>query len=79
MELKPFYPIQTHKSGSYREMLHKKMMEKLEKWVFCHLVLMDREGCEKAVLCPEGESIDQWVAIHSIFVVFWVRNSGVFL
>lgn len=27
---------------------------------------MDREGCEKAVLCPEGESIDQWVAIHSI-------------
>lgn len=40
---------------------------------------MDREGCEKAVLCPEGESIDQWVAIHSIFVVFWVRNSGVFL
>ena len=40
---------------------------------------MDREGCEKAVLCPEGESIDHWVAIHSIFVVFWVRNSGVFL
>ena len=56
MELKPFYPIFSYAPGSYRDRLQTIMMKKLEK-----------DGYEQAITCPEGDNLNQWVAVHMAF------------
>ena len=56
VKVKPYYKILSYGAGSYKEGLHMRLMEKLEKETF-----------DKAVVCPSYEDSNQWIVIHLVF------------
>ena len=55
------------------------MMKKLQTYYSVLFRINSRDSYANVIICPDGEDINQWIAVHSIVIIVECYSSGVFL